>query len=425
MKQWASGAFRSLRVYNYRLWATGSLVSNIGTWMQRIAQDWLVLTELTDRSASAVGIVTALQFAPQFLFLPWTGLAADRFNQRKLMMITQSAMAIFAFGLGLLTVTGLVQLWHVYIFAFLLGSAAAFDAPARQAFVSEMVGQADLANAVALNSMTFNSARMIGPAIAGLAIATIGTGWAFLANGASYLAVLFSLLFLRVHELVPNERARRAVGGFREGLRYVWQRPDLRVIMVMLFLIGTFGMNFAIWISTMAVKVFHTDAHGYGVLSTMMAVGTVTGALLAAGRTEPHFRNLPTGTAIFAIGCLLAALAPGYWFFAAALVIVGVSVLTFLNSSNALVQLTTEPSMRGRVMAIRMAITLGGTPLGAPLIGWVTDHYGPRWSLGIGVAAGIGATLVALVYVLRHGVPLFAVRPDVVRGDLVEREGPR
>jgi len=425
MKAWATSTFRSLRVYNYRLWATGALVSNIGTWMQRIAQDWLVLTELTDKSASAVGITTALQFGPQLLLLPWTGIAADRLNQRKLLMATQATMALLALGLGVLTLTGVVTLWEVYVFAFLLGCAAAFDAPARQAFVSEMVGKEDLPNAVALNSMTFNGARMIGPAIAGFLIAAIGTGWVFVANGASYVAVVASLLFFRLHELLPNERAPRKPGGFREGLAYVWRRDDLRTNMIMLGLVGTFGMNFAIWTSAMAVKVFYTDAHGYAILTSAMAVGTVAGALLAAGRDEPGFHHLRSGTAVFAVGCLGAALAPGYWFYAAALIVIGVSVLTFLNASNSLVQLTTEPTLRGRVMSIRMAIAMGGTSFGAPLVGWIADQFGPRWSLGFGVAGGMAATLVAMHYMMRRREPGAQLEPGVVRGDLVDRGGPR
>ena len=425
MNQWAADAFRSLRLHNYRLWAAGALVSNVGTWMQRIAQDWLVLTELTDKSASAVGITTALQFAPQLLFLPWTGLAADRFNQRKLLMATQGAMALLAAGLGLMTILGTIHLWEVYVFAFLLGTAAAFDAPARQTFVSELVGPSHLANAVALNSMTFNGARMIGPAVAGVVIVTIGTGWAFLANGASFVAVLISLTLLRVHELIPNERAPRKRGGFKEGLVYVWGRPDLRAAMLMLFFIGTFGMNFAIWISTMAVSVFHTGAHGYGGLSSAMAVGTVSGAFLATQREEPNMGHLLAGTAVFAIGCLGAMVSPGYWTFAASLVVIGVAVLSFLNASNALVQLTTEPHLRGRVMAIRLAITLGGTPIGAPLAGWAADTFGPRYSLAIGGAAGIAASIVGAVYLIRRREPGSPIMQAIVRGDLVDREGPR
>lgn len=422
MRRWFGETFRSLQFYNYRLWAGGSLVSNIGSWMQRIAQDWLVLTELTDHSASAVGVTTALQFAPQLLLLPWTGLVADRYEQRKLLLATQGAMALLATSLGLATVAGVVTLWQVYAFAFAFGCAAAFDAPARQAFVGELVEEKDLANAVALNSTSFNGARLVGPAAAGFLIAGVGIGWAFLLNGLSFLGVLASLLLLRRHEMHPHARAGRRPGGFSEGFRYVWSRPDLRAICVMLFLIGTFGMNFAIWTSAMAVKAFHTGAHGYGVLSSLMAVGTVGGALLAAGRARPGFAHLLAGAAVFAVGCLGAALAPGYWLYGAALALVGVALLTFLNSSNALMQLTTPPALRGRVMAIRMGIALGGTPLGAPIAGWVADRWGPRWSMGLGVWAGILAAAVAAAYMLRHREP-FLLGEAVVRGDLVERGG--
>lgn len=394
--------FRSLRSFNYRVWAAGALVSNIGTWMQRAAQDWLVLTELTDHSASAVGIVMALQFGPQLLLMPWSGFAADHFNQRRLLMATQATMGALAVILGLLTVTGLVQLWHVYVFAFLFGCSAALDAPVRQTFVAELVGDADLSNAIALNSTTFNAARMIGPAVAGLVIASVGTGWAFLCNGASFMAVLASLSLLRTSELRPNARAHRTKGSVLQGFHYVWSRPDLRTTLIMLFLIGTFGLNFPIFISTMAVGVFHTDARGFGLLSSMMAVGTMSGALLAASRERPHFNALVLGAAIFGLGCTLAALAPDYWLFAAALVVIGVAALTVMNTSNALMQLSTEPAMRGRVMALRLGVALGGTPIGAPIVGWVADHYGPRWALGIGAAAGFAAAIVAIGALFRH-----------------------
>ena len=397
-----AGIFRSLASFNYRVWATGALVSNVGTWMQRTAQDWLVLTQLTHHSASAVGVVKGLQFGPQLLLLPWTGFAADHFNQRKLLVATQATMGVLALGLGGLTVTGAVQLWHVYVFAFLFGCATAFDSPVRQTFVAELVGDADLPNAVALNSTSFNAARMVGPAVAGVVIASIGTGWAFLINGVSFAAVLISLTSLRVTELHPNARAHRAKGSFTEGFRYVWSRPQLRAILVMLFLIGTFGLNFTIFISTMAVRVFHTDAGGYGLLSSIMAVGTVGGAVLAAGRDKPRFEVLLIGAAIFGVGCALAAIAPNYGLFAGALVVIGVAALTFTNATNALMQLSTEPAMRGRVMAIRLGIALGGTPIGAPIVGWIADDFGPRWALGVGAASGFAAAIVAIYALVRR-----------------------
>jgi len=398
----AKGVFRSLRLFNYRVWAAGSLVSNIGTWMQRTAQDWLVLTQLTHHNASAVGIVMALQFGPQLLLLPWTGFAADHFNQRKLLMATQATMGTLAILLGILTVTSVVQLWHVYIFAFLFGCVSAFDAPVRQTFVAELVGDADLSNAVALNSTSFNAARMVGPAIAGLTIASIGTGWAFMVNGVSFIAVLISLSLFRTHELHPNARAHRKRGSFTEGFRYVWNRPDLKASMIMLFLIGTFGLNYPIFLSTMAVGVFHTDARGYGMLSTFMAMGTISGALMAAGRERPRFNLMIVGSAVFGIGGVLAALAPNYWLFAASLIIIGVAALTFMNTSSSLMQLSTEPAMRGRVMALRVGVALGGTPIGAPIVGWIADNFGPRWSMGVGAASGFLAAIVGIYALMQQ-----------------------
>lgn len=395
------GTFRSLRSPNYRIWAAGALVSNIGTWMQRTAQDWLVLTQLTAHNAAAVGIVMSLQFGPQLLLLPWTGFAADHYDQRKLLIVTQAVMGLLALTLGVFTITGFVELWHVYVFAFLSGCASAFDAPVRQIFVAELVGEKDLSNAIALNSTSFNMARMIGPAVAGLTIASVGTGWAFLLNGSSFFAVLASLFLLRVSGQHAKVRALRTKGSLTEGLRYVWARPDLKAILLMLFLIGTFGMNFPIFISTMAVRVFDTDARGYGLLSSTLAIGTIAGALIAAGRERPQFRSLLNGAAIFGIGCTFAALAPNYWLFAVALVIIGVGAMTFSNTTNSLMQLTTEPAMRGRVIALRVGVALGGTPIGAPIVGWVADHLGPRWALGVGALAGILAVGVAL-YTLKR-----------------------
>ena len=384
------------------MWAGGALVSNVGTWMQRTAQDWLVLTQLTHRNATAVGVVMALQFGPQLLLLPFTGFAADHLDRRKLLLATQGAMGALALGLGILTVAGLVQLWHVYVFAFLLGCAAAFDAPARQTFVSELVGEADLSNAVGLNSTSFNIARMIGPALAGSLIATVGTGWVFLINAASFAAVIGSLSFLRIEELYRTSRALRSPGRFAEGFRYVWKRPDLKAVLLMLFLIGTFGLNFPIFISTMSVTVFHAGAGQYGLLTSIMAIGSVAGALLAARRAKPRIALLFAGASIFGFGCALAAAMPNYWLFGLALIIVGLSAQTFTTTAISTVQLSTEPIMRGRVVAILLAVAMGGTPIGAPIVGWVADRFGPRWAIGVGAASGFAAAIVGIHYLTKY-----------------------
>lgn len=397
------GTFRSLRRYNYRTWALGALVSNVGTWMQRTAQDWLVLTSLTHHNATAVGVVMALQFGPQLLFLPLSGYAADHLDRRKLLLATQASMGVLALGLGLLTLSGLVQLWHVYVFAFLLGAVAAFDAPARQTFVSDLVGEEDLPNAVALNSTSFNAARLVGPGVAGALIAGVGTGWVFLLNALSFAAVLLSLTRLRKEELYGGAAVRRARGKLLDGFRYVWGRPDLRSVLFMLFLVGTFGLNFPIFISTMSVTVFHAGAHEFGLLTSIMAVGSVAGALSSARRERPRLGLLLASGALFGVGCALAAVMPSYWSFAAMLVVIGVSAQTFTTSVNATVQLSTEPAMRGRVLAILLAIALGGTPLGAPIVGYVADHFGARWALGVGAAAGLSAALVGALFLAKHG----------------------
>jgi MFS family permease len=389
------GTFRSLSGFNYRTWAVGALISNVGTWMQRTAQDWLVLTQLTERNATAVGLVMALQFGPQALLLPLTGWAADRLNRRKLLFATQAGMGALALGLGLLTLGGWVELWHVYVFALLLGCVAAFDAPARQTFVSELVDDRQLSNAVALNSSSFNAARLVGPALAGVLIAGLGTGWVFVLNAVSFAATLSSLALLRKPELHVRERAT-ARAGLLEGFRYVRRRPDLLAVLGMLFLICTFGLNFPIFISTMAVRVFHASAGTFGALSSIMAVGSVTGALLSARRPRPRAELLVAGAFAFGLGCSVAALAPSYAWFAVSLALIGISAQTFSTTANGTLQLGTEPYMRGRVMAIFLAVALGSTPLGAPFVGFVADRLGPRFALGVGALAGLAAALVGL-----------------------------
>jgi MFS family permease len=396
------GAFRSLGNYNYRVWAAGGLVSNVGTWMQRTAQDWLVLAELTHKNATALGIVMALQFGPHALMLPLSGFAADYFDRRKLLMATQAAMGLLALGLGILTISGTVRLWHVYLFAFLLGSVSAFDSAARQTFVGELVGEEDLSNAVGLNSTSFNAARMIGPAAAGVIIAAVGSGWLFVINAASFVAVLCSLFLLRVDQLHRSVTVNRGRGGLADGLRYVWRRPDIKAILVMLFLIGTFGINFPIFISTMAVGVFHAGASQFGLLTSMMAIGSVAGALLSARRQKPGMSVIVAAAAIFGFGFCIAAAMPSYGLFGCALVIIGLAAQTFTTTANSTIQLSTEPEMRGRVIALFLAIAVGATPIGAPLVGWVADTFGPRWALGVGAASGFGAVIVAIHYFAKH-----------------------
>ena len=393
--------FRSLRHRNYRVWALGALVSNIGTWMQRTAQDWIVLTQLTHESATAVGIVMSLQFGPQLLLLPYTGLAADRMYRRKLLLVTQASMGALALVLGVLTLGGIVALWHVYLLAFLLGCVTAFDAPARQTFVGELVGEEDLANAVALNGTSFHSARLIGPAAAGVLLGAVGSGWVFLINAASFGAVLYSLSALRTGELHPQRRAAQDTGGFMQGLRYVWRRADLVAVMWMMFLVSTFGFNYQIFIPAMSVVAFRAGAEQYGALASLMAAGSVAGALYAARQKRPRLSILLVAAALFGAGSVAAALAPDPWFFGATLVVAGVAAQVYLTSTNSLVQLSTDQAMRGRVMALLLAIVLGCTPLGAPVVGWVADAFGPRWALAVAAASGFAAALVGIRYRMR------------------------
>ena len=396
------GIFRSLKGYNYRLWAFAAFVSNIGTWMQRTAQDWLVLTQLTDNNATAVGIVMALQFGPQILLLPLTGYAADTFDRRKFLFVTQGFMGLQALGLGILTITGLVELWHVYMFALLLGCTTAFDVPTRQTFIAEMVGEEDLANAVGLNSTSFHSARMIGPAVAGVLIAWVGMGWVFLINGVSFASVLCALCLLHVNELYRDKRAVKARKNLVEGFRYVWNRPDLKVMLLMFFLVGAFGLNFQLYISTMAASVFNAGAGEYGMLTSIMAIGSVLGALMSASRSRPTITLLLISGAMFGVGCGLAAIMPNYLLFGLTLMIIGFFAQLYTTSTNSLVQLSTAPEMRGRVIAILFAVAMGGTPIGGPIVGWVADTFGPRWAMGVAALAGVLAALVGVFYLVRY-----------------------
>ncbi|MFF3561878.1 MFS transporter [Streptomyces sp. NPDC002574] len=406
------GTFSSLRNRNYRLFASGALISNTGTWMSRIAQDWLVLS-LTG-SSFAVGITTALQFLPMLLFGLYGGVIADRYPKRRILLGTQVTMGALGLLLAALTLSGSVQVWHVYAIAFGLGMVTVVDNPTRQAFVVEMVGPADVRNAVSLNSANFQSARLIGPAVAGVLITAVGSGWAFLFNGLSFLAPLTGLLLMRDSDLYAVPTAPRGKGQLREGLRYVAGRPELIWPIVLVGFIGTFAYNFPIWLTAFADHVFHGDAGMYGLFNSVLAVGSVIGALLAARRGSTRLRLL-VGAA-FAFGALemVAALAPTYWVFLVLMLPIGMFGLTFNTTANASVQLATDPAMRGRVMSLFMMVFVGGTPLGGPLVGWVTDQFGARIGfLSGGLVAALAALSVGLFLARLGGLRL---KIDLHRG---------
>ncbi|MFH8452605.1 MFS transporter [Streptomyces fungicidicus] len=393
--------FSSLRIRNYRLFFLGQVVSNTGTWMQRIAQDWLVLS-LTGSSA-AVGITTALQFLPMLLFGLYGGVLVDRLRKRPTLLVTQTAMALTSLALAALTLTGQVQVWHIYVAAFALGLATVVDNPARQSFVTELVGPGQLQNAVSLNSANFQSARLVGPAVAGLLITGVGTGWAFLLNGLSFIAPLTGLLLMRSRELHTVERAPRGKGQLREGLRYVTGRPELIWPIVLVGFIGTFAFNFPVYLSAFADDVFHGGAGVYSMFNTLMAVGSVSGALLAARRGTARLRLLIVAALAFGGLEILAAASPELWMFALIMVPLGLVSMTVNVTTNTSLQMSTDPAMRGRVMALYMMVFLGGSPVGAPIVGWVTDTYGARVGFAAGGAVAVAAATVIGLILARAG----------------------
>ena len=399
-----SPTFQALSVRNFRLYSLGGLVSNTGTWMQRVAQDWLVL-QLT-HSGSALGVTTGLQFLPFLLVTPFAGLIADRYSKRRVLALTQLSLVATAGLLGVLAVTGAATVWSVYAIALMFGVGTAFDAPARQSFVVEMVGRDNLPNAVGLNSASFNLGRIVGPAVAGFLIAALGsgvraTGWVILLNALSYLAVIGSLRAMHASELSPSAPLPRAKGALRDGVRYVLARPELVFVFVVAFAAGTFGLNFQMTTALMATGEFHKGAGQYGLLGSFMAVGSLTGALLAARRGRPRRVVLVLAGLSFAMAEVVAGLMPTYWLFAAWLPVVGVAALTMLNSLQTVVQLSVDPDIRGRIMALYLMILMGGTPVGAPIIGWIGETFGARWTLLGGGAATLTVVVGATVWLMR------------------------
>ena len=400
-----SPTFRSLRNPNYRRYVAGSVVSNTGTWMQRVAQDWLVLS-LPGNGGAALGITTGLQFLPVLLLSPYAGVIADRFPKRRLLQVTQAMMAVSSLALGLIAVLGVAETWHVYVLAFVFGIGSAFDAPARQSFVSELVDADDVTNAVGLNSAGFNLARILGPGLAGLMIGALGggaraTGWVILINAVSYLAVIWQLERMDTALLHVAERQPRSPRMLRQGVRYVAGQPKMVLILIMVFFAGTFGMNFQITSALMATEEFGKGAGEFGLLGSAMAVGALAGALLAARRVRIRLRLLVLAAVGFGLAEIVAATLPTYGMFMLFAPIIGFCTLTLLNSANATLQLESDPAFRGRVMALYMTIVMGGTPLGSPVIGWIGEHLGPRWTLLLGGGLTIAGALLA-VAVFQH-----------------------
>jgi MFS family permease len=414
-----SPTFRALHNHNYRLYATGGVVSNTGTWMQRVAQDWLVVV-LAVNDGTALGITTGLQFLPALLLSPYAGLIADRFPKQRLLQVTQTVMAVTAVTLGLLAVTGNVQVWHVYVLAFVFGVGSAFDAPARQSFVSEMVDPEDLSNAVGLNSASFNAARVAGPAIAGLLIGAFGggakaTGWVILINAVSYAAVVFALRRMVVADLNVSPREERHKGMIRDAVRYLRGRPDLMLILCIVFFAGTFGLNFQLTSALMATHVFHKGATEYGILGSAMAVGSLTGALMAARRKRIRLRLVAGAALVFGVVEIISGLAPTYLTFMLVIPLLGFMALTMITAANTTMQLATAPHLRGRVMALYLMVFMGGTPLGSPFIGWIGEHFGARWTL----IAGGGLTIIGVL----ASIAIFSRGRALVEAPvLVERE---
>lgn len=393
--------FRSLAIRNYRIWFVGALISNVGGWMQATAQNWVVLTELSNNDATAVGVTMALQFGPQLFLMPITGAIADRFERRKILLFTQSTLMLFAVGLGLLLISGAAELWHVYGFAAGLGIVNAFDTPARQVFVSDLVGTKNLSNAVALNSATFNSARLIGPAVAGVLIAAMGSGWVFIINSITFVAMLTALSFIRIAKRIETENEEK-VSQLRQltaGFRYVLSRQDLLVVFAIIFVIGSLGMNFPLFASTMTVE-FGRGSEDFGLLTSVLAIGSLTGALIVAKRPVARLRSVIMAAGGFGIAGVAAAVMPSFWAFAAILVLFGYTTSMLLSTANAFVQTTTDARVRGRVLSLYFAILMGSTLIGAPTVGVVSDAFGPRWGVALAGVSGIVAFLIGISWLV-------------------------
>ena len=396
-----SATFASMRYVNYRYWFVASLIASTGAWLQRVAQDWYVLTVLTDHDSGQVGIVTALQFLPIILFSASAGVLADRIPGRRLLQCTQAGVGLVSLVMGLVVLTGTGELWHQYILAFVSGTISAVDTPARQAFVGELVPPDKMANAVALNATAFHAARLIGPASAGLFIDWWGVGPVFLIDAGMFAAPIIALFLMRADRLYPRTLIPRARGQLREGIAYVRGRTDICIILVTIFVVSALGMNFQLTSALMATTVFGKSAGSFGVLSTFMALGSILGST-AVARRSPRLRAILMGAAFYGTAEILLGLSPSYWWFAVLAVPTGYGMLTMNTSANALMQTRTDPDKRGRIMALYSLVYLGATPIGSPIIGRIGALFGARWAILVGGIASLSIAVACGVWAMIH-----------------------
>ncbi|MCS4484748.1 MFS transporter [Gleimia sp. 6138-11-ORH1] len=396
-----SKTFHSFKLYNFRLIFTAALFSSIGMWLQIFSQDWLVLTQLTNRDMTQVGLITAVQFLPQLLFAPFSGVVADRVNRRRFLQFCQATGGILSLTLGTLIVTGWVQLWHVYVMAFLVGSLGAFEGPARMSFVSEVVPKTSLPNAVSLNSTAFHAARMVGPASAGFIIDFAGTGWVFLIAGLLYTIPPVAFFFIREADLIPRTVLRKEKGQIIEGFRYVRQRPEMQIVLLVIAVVAGLGLNLQMTSAFMATNVYDKAASEYGIFGSFIATGAIIGSLAAARRSSSRLRTVIVAAGVFGVAETLLALAPTFTTFILLAIPVGFSSLTLLISANVFMQLAAEEHIRGRVLALYGMIFLGVSPVCSPFIGWVATYFGPRWSILVGSLSCIFISIVAALWAYR------------------------
>ena len=404
--------FASLRFRNYRLYFVSQIISFSGTWMQSIALSWLVL-ELTG-SGTALGTVLAMQFLPTLLLAPVGGVLADRFEKRKLIMGTQTAAGLLALVLGVITLTGVVELWMVYVLAAMFGTVTALDNPSRQTFVMEMVGPADISNAVTLNSVVVNAARVIGPAIGGVVIATLGVGECFVFNAASYVAVVVAMFLIRSDQLHPSARSARAPRQVREGFRYAWSQPTLRTTIVMLVLIGTFTFEFSTTLPMLAEFTFDGGPTALAIMTSLMGAGAVIGGLVVAAAGPPTPTRLIAVAAGFGVAVGAIAIMPTIGLVYAVMPFVGVASVSMIALSNATLQLHSDPKMRGRVMSLFSMALIGSTPIGGPIVGWLGDHASPRVALLVGAAGAFAAAAYGWNQLVRNRDTVTESAPSVL-----------